>query len=81
MRVWIARDKDGGLNMFRNHPVRNIDFFHNEVEEGEIHAPEDADVWELPGNMLPEVTWENSPKIFIVKMEFFQFKDRIKATE
>ena len=79
MRVWIARDEDGGLFMYRNHPCRVNGEFSDEDEEETSPMP--ASVWELPGNILPEVTWENSPKIFVVKMEFFQFKDRIKATE
>lgn len=67
---------DGGLIMYGSKPEKMSNFFEFDTSSDEQFA-----VWPLPEEMLPEVTWENSPKIFIVRMDFFQFKDRIRATE
>ena len=74
MKVWIARDKDGGLFMFSQPPKREDSYFVAEKTK-----PEPLAWWELPSEMLPDVTWENSPKLFLVKMDFFEYKNSIKC--
>lgn len=52
MKLWIARDKAGGLWLFKNKPTYKIfwkDTFENSIGE-------------LDYRLFPEVTFENSPK-------------------
>lgn len=58
MELFIARNKDGGLHLFRNKPTRfgcGVGIYF------------DADTpnpysYTIDRNAFPEVTWENSPK-------------------
>ena len=56
MSVWIARDKNGELYLYKSEPWRNGLCF----DYDEILLPMDSD-------MYPEITWENSPKEFELK--------------
>ena len=56
MSVWIARDKNGELYLYKSEPWRNGLCFDCD----EILLPIDED-------MYPEITWENSPKEFELK--------------
>lgn len=72
MKVWIARDADGGLFMYAKRPNKYGTFF--------LTAPEGSPNgnWELPGNLIPGVTWENSPQEFEMVMDIFELKAQIK---
>lgn len=63
MIVWIARDRDGELFMFNQEPRRNEHFF-----VAQKYKEEATQWWSLPSDQLPEVTWENSPKKYELKM-------------
>lgn len=56
MSVWIARDKNGELYLYKSEPWINGLCFDCD----EILLPIDED-------MYPEITWENSPKEFELK--------------
>jgi hypothetical protein len=56
LSVWIARDKNGELYLYKSEPWRNGLCFDCD----EILLPMDED-------MYPEITWENSPKEFELK--------------
>jgi len=72
MKVWIARDADGGLFMYAKRPNKHGTFF--------LTAPEWSPNgnWELPEALLRDVTWENSPKEFEMVMDIFELKAQIK---
>ena len=56
LTVWIARDKNGELYLYKSEPWRNGLCFDCD----EMLLPMDED-------MYPEITWENSPKEFELK--------------
>lgn len=56
LSVWIARDKDGELCLYKSKPSRCGLCFDCD----EMFLPMDSD-------MYPEITWENSPKEFELK--------------
>lgn len=72
MKVWIARDADGGLFMFSKKPKRMSTFFMRDNREDE----DDTGIWPLPETALPEVTWENSPVKYEVDMTFDEVKTK-----
>jgi len=51
--MWIARDKNQELWVYKDKPVRGWEGFE---EEG--YCP---DSFMIPQDLFPEVTWENSP--------------------
>lgn len=56
LSVWIARDKNGELCLYKSKPCRCGQCF----DFDEVFMPMDED-------MYPEITWENSPKEFELK--------------
>lgn len=54
MVMFIARDKDGALALYRSWPIKNGSFFNEYDEEG------DKRIW-IDRKYFPEVTFENSP--------------------
>ena len=60
--VWIARDKDGTLGIFKNKPILDIDnawYCENCDDDFSI----------VNKDMFSEVTFENSPKQLIIKQD------------
>lgn len=55
--VWIARDKDGTLAIFKNKPILDTD--NDWYSKGKFSI--------VNKDMFPEVTFENSPKQLIIK--------------
>ena len=58
MKLWIARDRWGGLGLFTNKPIRNKGCWHTEED----------DEFELNSKVFPEVTFENSPQEVELKL-------------
>lgn len=54
---WVARDKNGELNLFDGEPLRLSDFFVKRWSFDEV--------WKLPEDLFVTVTWENSPKMVL----------------
>ena len=60
--VWIVRDKDGTLAIFKNKPILDID-------DDWYCKDYDYDFSIVNKDMFPEVTFENSPKQLIIKQD------------
>lgn len=59
MRLWLARDKNGGLYLFQLKPKRVGSYWDNEVEDFGY-----TECIELNPKYFKYVTWENSPVEF-----------------
>lgn len=57
MKLWIARDKAGGLWLFKNKPTYKI--FWKDIENN---------IGELDYRLFPELTFENSPQEVELKL-------------
>ena len=70
MELWIARDRDDSLNLFKSKPVRDTKgYFRSSivVNQGNIGISDRLlSIWEC--DLFPEVTWENSPKKVELKL-------------
>ena len=60
MELWIARDKDGALNLFIGEEPMRDKLLASDLEET-IFVREEGEVVELDCRDFPKVTWENSP--------------------
>lgn len=65
--LWIARDKDGSLLVYREKPIRDIRFRIFNLGEDVDYDDAYLELIKIPPSMYPEVTWENSPKELVVK--------------
>lgn len=74
MKVWIARDADGGLFMFSKKPKKMSTFFMRNNSEDE----ESTGIWPLPEACLQEVTWENSPQEFYIEINCYKLITKVK---
>ena len=60
--MWIARDKNGALKLHVHEPKR-VDDKINQIFDSFMP-------YDLPQELCPEVTWENSPrKVKSIKIE------------
>ena len=57
MKLWIARDRWGGLGLFTNKPIMIRGYWYTEEDEFEIDS-----------KTFPEVTFENSPQEVKLKL-------------
>lgn len=53
MTIWIARDYDGSLYVYRKKPLHN---------GGKTFIAQSSQWWRINKNEYPEVTFENSPQ-------------------
>jgi hypothetical protein len=60
-KVWIARDKDGRLSLFRLKPVLNYLKMEWVPSDDETHQRADS-YCEIIRELFPEITFENSPQ-------------------
>ena len=66
MKLWVARDKDGGLYLYNYEPCKNKisgRFTCCIKPNGEW-----SEEYELNSHLLPEVTFENSPQEVELKL-------------
>ena len=56
---WVARDRNGDLNLFDGEPLRLDEFF--------VARWSFDEVWKLPEDLFRTVTWENSPKMVLME--------------
>lgn len=54
MKMWISRDKDKSLRLWRSKPIKNGSFFNEYDEQG-------LRFFAIDYRQFPEVTFENSP--------------------
>jgi hypothetical protein len=59
MKLWIARDKDGGLFLYSKEPTLYGDYYDSPI--GTLFG-------ELDNYIFPEVTFENSPQEVELKL-------------
>lgn len=59
MRFWLARDKDGSLNLYDNIPDKRSEYFLSYAGYNDIPLDE---------RLFPEVTYENSPRQVELKL-------------
>lgn len=64
MGIWIARNKDGTLEVYVEKPVRKKPCFE-ESQSGLYNGW----IGNLDEALYPELTWENSPKELTIKEE------------
>lgn len=59
--LWIARDKNNYLFLYEQEPI---------IEDGEMFGCDEySDYWQIPEELYPEITFENSPKQLIIKQD------------
>lgn len=61
MKLWISRDEDGFLGLYRTQPFLNKRDRYNEEWDGDYISP-------LPKSFFQEVTFENSPQEVELKL-------------
>ena len=64
MKLWIARDFDGSLWVYKDKPKKKAHYFCP-FTESDLEGP---DYGRLPHKLFPEVTFENSPKEVELKL-------------
>ena len=62
--MWIARNKNGKLFLYKNKPHKYIDFF---LHRGGSLFYEKKKSIEIKCSLFPKVTFENSPKKIIIR--------------
>ena len=58
MKLWIARDRDNSLALFKTRPINHADLCWIPREDVDC-----GNYINLPESEFPEVTFENSPKM------------------
>ena len=61
MKLWIARDKDGLLTIYNEKP----ELHYGEYWDGDYNTQ----VIDIPKEMFPEITFENSPQEVKIKLK------------
>ena len=64
MKLWIARDKDETLWIFKEYPIKKEKIFH---PTGDITG-RFTYYRSMPTDLFPEVTFENSPQEVELKL-------------
>lgn len=62
MKLWIARDRDNSLALFKTKPINHADTCWIPREDVDCGS-----YINLQESEFPEITWENSPKEFELK--------------
>lgn len=60
MKLWIARDRNGGLFMYVSKPTFD--------EKTNTFWTDNEEFFRLAKNFFPEVTFENSPQLVEIKL-------------
>lgn len=58
MKLWIARDRDNSLALFKTRPINHADICWIPREDVDC-----GNYINLPESKFPEITFENSPKM------------------
>lgn len=56
MKLWIARDKNGTLWIYKNKPQLDINYWYD------VSGGTNGCIAKLSENSFPEITFENSPR-------------------
>ncbi|MCF0243466.1 MAG: hypothetical protein HUK06_01735 [Bacteroidaceae bacterium] len=65
-QLWIARDKNGQLFVYRGKPVRTDRGFTDADLPVDVETFAFGDAYQdIPQDMYPEITFENSPQLLV----------------
>lgn len=61
--MWVARDKDGTLNLWFNKPKRAVNFWYGQQKRDGWKATEEfiQNKHEIEGKQFPKLTWNDEP--------------------
>ena len=61
--MWVARDKDGTLNLWFNKPKRAVNFWYDQQKQDSWKATEEfiKNKHEIDGKQFPKLTWKDEP--------------------
>ena len=59
--MWIARDENGSLTLFKKKPEKSEE--DGEWSVFELHVK----YWELDEDLFPEVKWDDEPRELVLK--------------
>lgn len=63
MKIWIARDKDGELCLYKTKPWKRVNTTHHNDQ-----FDCDDSFMNIDNDLFPEVTYENSPQEIELKL-------------
>ena len=70
--MWVARDKDGTLNLWFNKPKRAVNFWYGQQKQDGWKAIEEfiQNKHEIDGKQFPKLTWDDEPiEVMVVSLE------------
>ena len=70
--MWVARDKDGTLNLWFNKPKRAVNFWHGQQKQDGWKAIEEfiQNKHEIDGKQFSKLTWKDEPiEVMVVSLE------------
>ena len=61
--MWVARDKDGTLNLWFNKPKRAVNFWYCQQKQDGWKGTEEfiQNKHEIDGKQFPKLTWDDEP--------------------
>ena len=63
MALWIAKDKDGIVWLYKGNAPKRDNSYESFLET------ENCELVDIYTDDIPELTWENSPKELVIKFE------------
>lgn len=60
VRMWVARDKNDKLYVYRNKPIKSVDEWKLSYENGKIHT------LSISNELFPSVKWEDKEPTRVV---------------
>lgn len=73
VHFYVARDKDGTLNLWFNKPKRAVNFWYCQQKQDGWKATEEfiQNKHEIDGKQFPKLTWEDEPiNVYIYSNEY-----------
>ena len=70
--MWVAKDKDGTLNLWFNKPKRAVNFWYGQQKQDGWKVIEEfiQNKYEIDGKQFPKLTWEDEPiEVLVVSLE------------
>ena len=75
VHFYVARDKDGTLNLWFNKPKRAVNFWYGQQKQDGWKAIEEfiQNKHEIDGKQLPKLTWKDEPiSVYIYSSDIFR---------
>ena len=70
--MWVARDKDGTLNLWFNKPKRAVNFWYGQQKQDGWKTIEEfiQNKHEIDGKQFSNLTWKDEPiEVMVVSLE------------